>query len=240
MEDCSPVQRIVVVSHDSFLLPSQGKVTFIQQPNRGYAAGLNRAIGELANSGIRTVLAANPDVIINCKIVEELHAAHLASGAACTFPVLSERGRLLEGYRFSRLGTLLRTPDAEWYSGACFLVSMEAWKKVGGLDESFFHYFEDRDFCIRVRRAGLTLHQARRVVVQHETKSGQNFVEGPLPKYAIKNHLLSLERSSLLSPASFANAVIRNFLYLFRWKQGWRGIPQWISGVQEFLTRDRS
>jgi len=239
LQDCSIVRKVIVVSHDSFFLPSKGKLQFVQQTNRGYAAGLNRAVEIAVLSGIETILAANPDVVLDCNAVEALFNEHQKSAAACTFPVLLEKGKRIYGYRFSRLGSLKVARDAEWCSGACFLCDVDVWKQTGGFDETFFHYFEDRDFCLRLRRAGHKLHQAETVVVVHESKSSGNYVDGMLPKFAVKNHLLSLQRSGMLNPFSFMNVVLRHFLYLFRWK-GWpRGISPWIRGIREFLTGNR-
>ena len=56
-----------------------------------------------------------------------------------------------------------------WASGACFLVSRDAWEKVGGLDPNFFFGGEDADFCQRIWETGfkvlcepwaLLVHQA--------------------------------------------------------------------------------
>ena len=41
-----------------------------------------------------------------------------------------------------------------WVTGACFLVRRKAMETVGGLDERIFMYYEDVDFCIRLRAAG--------------------------------------------------------------------------------------
>lgn len=44
--------------------------------------------------------------------------------------------------------------DVDQPSGACLLVRREAWDDAGPLDERFFMYFEEVDFCWRVRQAG--------------------------------------------------------------------------------------
>jgi GT2 family glycosyltransferase len=232
------VQETVVVLHDSYPLPKEGNVEWIETENRGYAAGLNRGVEHILASrdDSQLILALNPDVQIDSKTIRDLMSEHAQANADCTFPVIRENNRMIHGYRFSRFGTLKTVIDPEWHSGACFLFSASAWKQAGGLDESYFHYFEDRDFCLRLNHAGLRCNQTLKIVVDHQGKSGADYPGSELPKYAVRNHLISLERSELLGPLSFLNVTIRHFLYLFRWKRGWRGISKWREGIQEFVN----
>jgi len=43
---------------------------------------------------------------------------------------------------------------AEWVAGASLMVRREVFEAVGLLDESYFMYYEEVDFCLRARRAG--------------------------------------------------------------------------------------
>jgi N-acetylglucosaminyl-diphospho-decaprenol L-rhamnosyltransferase len=46
----------------------------------------------------------------------------------------------------------------DWVSGACLVVRRTAWEQVGLLDERFFLFWEDADWCLRFREAGLGVY----------------------------------------------------------------------------------
>jgi GT2 family glycosyltransferase len=239
--DSKTIARIVVVLHDVYPLEREANVTWIESRNRGYASGLNLAVRSLLVHGdIQHVFAMNPDVHLISGDIEKLYEQHLRMHAAATFPVLREQGKLVSGYRFSGTGALkVVQQDPEWHSGACFVLSLEAWKSLQGFDESYFHYFEDYDLCLRLRQAGMRVHQATEVVLEHSGKSGADYPATALPLYAVRNHLIALDRAERLGLLSFLNVISRHFLYLFRWEKGWRGIPGWLRGIQEYISLRR-
>lgn len=55
----------------------------------------------------------------------------------------------------------------DWVGGACFLVRAEAARQVGLLDEAFFMYCEETEWCHRFRRAGWQILLAPGVTVTH-------------------------------------------------------------------------
>ncbi len=44
--------------------------------------------------------------------------------------------------------------DVDWLVGACLLVRRQAWEQVGPLDEQFFMYSEELDWCRRFKMSG--------------------------------------------------------------------------------------
>jgi len=51
--------------------------------------------------------------------------------------------------------------------GACMLVRAEAVRKVGGLDEDYFFFLEETDWCYRMRRAGWPVYHLPHIRVYH-------------------------------------------------------------------------
>jgi hypothetical protein len=93
--------------------------------------------------------------------------------------------RLLPGARVSRQNVVLPStlPPGEvsvavdWVAASCALIRRTAFDAVGGLDEGYFLYWEDADFCRRLRHAGWTTRFRPGVAVVHV--GGQSAREAP-------------------------------------------------------------
>jgi len=59
------------------------------------------------------------------------------------------------------------TKGVDWVSGSCLLTKREVFEKIGLLDEIFFMYVEDVDFCYRAKKAGFSVHYFPEVVIIH-------------------------------------------------------------------------
>ncbi len=65
----------------------------------------------------------------------------------------------------------------DWLVGACLLVRRQAWEQVGPLDEGFFMYSEELDWCRRIKDAGWeVVYLPTATVVHHEGKSSAQVV----------------------------------------------------------------
>jgi len=58
----------------------------------------------------------------------------------------------------ARIGTETGPPrEVASIVGACLMMTREAFARVGGLDDRYFLYFEETDWCLRARRAGFKI-----------------------------------------------------------------------------------
>jgi GT2 family glycosyltransferase len=157
------------------------RVRVIEQENLGLAAGWNA--GMAAASG-RYFLILNADAWLTEESLERLVAfADTQPRAAIVgprllnvdgtlqrsvrgFPTLwrlateylflrklAPRSRLLNGFYAGGFGHD-EVREAEFVMGACMLVRRTAVEEVGPLDESFFLFSEETDWCYRFRQAG--------------------------------------------------------------------------------------
>lgn len=161
--------------------------------NGGFAAGNNAGVGAALRAGLRPALIwlLNPDTIAQPGCVEGALAflrerpdvdilglgVDGPDGAPQTgaFRFPSPLGEADAGFRFGPLTRLLhrwvvpmpQAPAAhacDWTTGASMIVRSSAWRTIGPMDEGFFLYYEEVDFCRRARRLGLrvwTLPSAR-------------------------------------------------------------------------------
>lgn len=89
------------------------------------------------------------------------------------------------------------TCEPEWTSFAAVLIRREVFEQVGLLDEGFFMYFEDVDFCLRAREAGWRLRHEPAAVAVH--------------RHAVSSQMESLTRSRRRRPAYYYAARRRYF-----------------------------
>jgi len=153
--------------------------------NRGLAAGNN--IGLRESTG-KYLLIINPDIAVFEGMIEKLIAyieSHPQVAVAGPKLVNPDGTVQFSIYRFPTPITPLyrRTPlghnswakralrrylmfdkqrdingPVDWILGACMLVSRTAYEKIGEMDERFFLYFEDVDWCRRFWAAGYEVH----------------------------------------------------------------------------------
>ena len=67
--------------------------------------------------------------------------------------------------------------DVDWVTGACMLTRYEIYKAIGGLDEAYFMYSEELDWCRRINDAGWRIvYYPKALVLHHVGKSSEQAV----------------------------------------------------------------
>ncbi len=132
--------------------------------------------------------------------------------------------------------------EAEFLMGACLLVRREAVERVGPLDESFFLFSEETDWCYRFVSAGwkvLFFPGAECVHVGGGSHGGRMFREN------VRGHLRFLAKHRGLRTAERGRLLLRVALRLrglvFRGERGrmYRDAAGWLGSarVPELLER---
>jgi len=190
-----------IVEKEFSAAPALGR--FVQSSaNGGFAAGNN--LGIRASAG-RYVLIMNPDITVLPGSLDALLSYMDANrevgiaGPQLVQPTgeidescFREPETLIPVYRRTPFGRTRRgreaiarylmvdyaravTADVDWLLGAALCVRREAIDRVGMLDERFFLYFEDTDWCRRFRNDGwrVVYVPGARMVHYHERESAQ-------------------------------------------------------------------
>jgi len=178
--------------------------------NVGYAAGMNAGVSHLRQAGCDRILLLNNDATLEPGALRRMAEALDDPRMAAVGPVIlreadgrvESRGARVAGrWAWPRLlGSGERHVAREGrivvpsLSGAAWMVRASAFDAIGGLDEGFFHAFEDTDWCWRAWRAGLGLAVVLGAVARHG--GGRSLGAGsPLRLYyAARSHLRAAER----------------------------------------------
>jgi GT2 family glycosyltransferase len=201
VDNASPIDPSAAV-----LVSCPGTIVERLPVNRGYAAACNHGIDVAAMHGASHVLIMNNDAELAPDALDKLIAAETDLPGCLLAPVIvysnePERVWSAGGYielpylRNHHLGlgdslTAHRTRKrVEWATGCSLWFSIDTWRRVGPLDEAFFLYLEDVDWCLRAAEAGIETWIVPEAVVRHDVSrsTGQLSTES-LRYYAYRNH----------------------------------------------------
>jgi GT2 family glycosyltransferase len=107
-------------------------------------------------------IEADPGVgVVGCRQVDERGRPQLACGRDPTLwrEFLRRRDTLGLARGDARAvrrveGRYAGPSDVDWVTGACLMTRKDVYAELGGMDEAFWLYFEDAEFCRRVRASG--------------------------------------------------------------------------------------
>ena len=216
---------------------------FPLEENGGFCFGNNAAIRPFLNGDDppEFVMLVNPDAYIRRNAITRLLGfmdTHQEVGIAgarqegpdgtpqnCAFRFPSIQSELLGGFRLGVLTKALRNRDllyelgdqaleVDWVSGAAMMIRTEVFEDVGLLDEGYFLYFDEVDFCLRSRRAGWLVYYVPDGVVAHLQAQATGITDGRKKQGRYPNYWFDSRRRFFVKNHGKLRAVAADVAFL--------------------------
>lgn len=233
------------------------EITLIRnQENLGFAEGNNVGIRSALDQGFEAVMLLNNDTKVDPGLVGQLLAANtpLASPKIYFYPGFefhharykdTDRGKVIwyaggsidwdnvwgvhRGVDEVDRGQYDRADELEFATGCCLLIRREVFDQIGLFDPRYFLYYEDLDFCVRARWAGLTIRYTPSAILWH--KNAQSSASGG------SLHQYYFTRNRLLFGMRYASWRTKTALIRQSAKQLVTGTAAEKQGVRDFYLK---
>ena len=219
-------------------------VTLIENPdNLGFAAGNNLALREAQGNYI---LLLNPDTVVTKGAVARIWQVLTTQPAAgiagaqllnadgslqmsigvfpslwSELPLLNRRLHAVRGtVRIAHSDGDVTAQSVDWVSGACLMIKREVVEVIGPLDESFWLYTEETDWCYRARAAGWDVLLVTQSQVYHLARaaSRQRFVVTMLNFYQSRVRFIQKHQGNA------HGEIAKRIFWLKAWR--WQARPE--------------
>jgi GT2 family glycosyltransferase len=178
--------------------------------NRGFSGGNNLAIRKALAQGSEYVFLINPDITVDAGFISAIRGSFSDNEIKKSVEICGVF--LDEGQRHTAFAgkiqwlkaTLPHIYDYEEFRnlqfsekiyaiGAGILVDRQVFEKIGFLDERYFLYFEDADFCMRARQNGIPTRFIQGIKITHGVSQSTQQLGSPLLlRYHMRNaHLFN-------------------------------------------------
>ncbi len=182
--------------------------------NLGYAGGNNLGIELALKQGAEYICVLNNDLVVSANfllplisILDDNNEIGVTTPLVANLP---DDGRVwtlgadIDGYS----GDVTRIAAGEnlemWKekqpfvvdcaTGAALVVKSEVFEECGLFDETFFLYYEEIDWCLRIRKFGYLVYAVPSSVVWHKTSSTLGTTSPIIDYYMLRNHLRLIGR----------------------------------------------
>lgn len=185
------------------------------EENLGFAAGNNLGLAKILEDGLDAAFLINDDAVVAVDALKELTASLYSDpqiGAVTPKIVLHSNPSMIwsaGGMIDTNTGISTQlhygepdfqqadeVSDIDYAIGCAVLVKTDVIRKVGLLDPRFFMYYEETDWCRRIRSAGYRILYVPQGYVKHKatlTSNGRNQAS----YYYSRNRLLYLHTSGM-------------------------------------------
>ena len=172
--------------------------------NLGFSGGNNMGIRRALENGSDWVLLLNNDTMPESRLIEHIKAKidpSTGSGRGGKEGII---GLALDEGEKTAFGGLIQwlkptlkhvynpaNLDKNSYTiGGAMLIHKSVFEKIGFLDENYFLYFEDADFTLRAKRAGVSISFLSKIKISHSVSASTKKLCSPtILKYHYRNAL---------------------------------------------------
>ena len=233
-----PYMEIVVVDNaslDSSMELVEQKYphvhTIYSKENIGWGAGCNLGAETAIENGAEYILLLNTDTEIEESMIELLMNA--VDDSCVAIPRMYTDKQDKNGSLWYSGGRIdYRTADVsqciysyneddeernkvrrvDFATGCCMLIPASVWRHIGGFDEEYFMYYEDTDFCVRLREEHIDIVYVPEAALWHKVGgSSGGEVSYVSQYYTVRNRLFFAERFSRYMESSTMD-VLREIL----------------------------
>lgn len=203
------------------------KYSDIQIVDLGYNAGFgganNIAIKKACEKGYDYVLLINPDTIVDrdmlttlfsfssgCEILsptiyaDKEYSVPWYCGGVIDYDKIQVRQDLYKSNLNQR--RCKKKYEVDFVSGCCMLIPTDVFRKIGIFDDGYFLYYEDVDFCIRAKKANISMRYVTDAKMWHRI-GGSNHDGGDntilSQYYAYRNRRYCMEKNACKSVTAF-------------------------------------
>jgi len=253
--------RIVVVDNhsedDSIKVINErfpGVEQIYHNKNRGSTAGYNSGFQHALRAKADFVMLINNDTVIEPDALDYLVEACQKTGVGMVSPLIfyadapdkiwsagAMLNRLTMNLRENRKHIPKETVRRDFLTSCALVVKQEVLERVGLMDEDFFVYAEERDYCYRVRKAGYQLLLVPQAKVWHKVSLSSGGGDSPNERYWMaKNILLFYKKHAawwqwfFILPVRAASAIKITMRLIATRK--WKSLRSFWSGLLEGLS----
>jgi GT2 family glycosyltransferase len=227
--------------------------------NRGYAGNNNIGIEAALGQGADWVFVLNEDATIAPDCIARL--VDVGESDACIgivgpmvyhanepYVIQSAGGRIDRHFRTwhrgmneADQGQFVRPAVVDWISGCGILVRRAVIEQVGTIDDRFFAYVEELEWCVRAARAGWKIVHVPKACMWHKGVQRNYQPKPAFTYYTTRNHLLLMQKHGAPAAAWLVTGgQILRTLSSWSFKPKWRAKRQhrdamW-RGVVDFVS----
>ena len=129
--------------------------------------------------------------------------------------------RALDRWAVARTMSQAAQQQVDWICGASMMIRAAVLEAIGGLDEGYFLYFEETDFCLRARRAGFATWYVPQSRVMHVGGQSTGVTERDAAPKRLPAYWFDSRRRYFAKAFGIGHAMAIDLVVLATYPLGW-------------------